>query len=408
MTTFHFEGLPWPLRIMQTPLRETARRFFALWPHLCSGTEEGPPVAVAPGGYRWSLGDRCVCEPTEAAFLCSLSIEMVLACCAARPDLLRLHAAAVAGHGRGLLLCGGHQAGKSVLTARLTADGWAGYGDDMVAVTRGGNLFSFGIAPRLRLPLPPSAVLRSFVLARRGCGDASAVYLDAARSGTAAWGKEHPLHAVVVLRRVSSGPARLRTLEASEGTTALLRRSLFDAGQADATLQAACDLTERVPCVQLSYADADRAAQRLTLWARQGLPLTLPTACTPRAGEAGARPEPGREQADSAEPSRRFLRQAAGIAFRRVGLEGYLTDARGTALYRLTPLGCALWRMLEQPLSEAQAAALLDEAYPHVGRRRIARDVRGLFDALRARGLTVPADDEGEARASGRDMTAAE
>ena len=77
-------------------------------------------------------------------------------------------------------------------------------------------------------------------------------------------------------------------------------------------------------------------------------------------------------------------------------------------LYRLTPLGCALWRMLEQPLSEAQAAALLDEAYPHVGRRRIARDVRGLFDALRARGLTVPADDEGEARASGRDMTAAE
>ena len=141
MTTFHFEGLPWPLRIMQTPLRETARRFFALWPHQCSGTEEGPPVAVAPGGYRWSLGDRCVCEPTEAAFLCSLSIEMVLACCAARPDLLRLHAAAVAGHGHGLLLCGGHQAGKSVLTARLTADGWTGYGDDMVAVTRGGNLF---------------------------------------------------------------------------------------------------------------------------------------------------------------------------------------------------------------------------------------------------------------------------
>ena len=48
-------------------------------------------------------------------------------------------------------------------------------------------------------------------------------------------------------------------------------------------------------------------------------------------------------------------------------------------------------QMLEQPLSEAQAVSLLVEAFPYAGRKRIAHDVRELFEALRRRGLTEPA-----------------
>ncbi len=386
MTTFHFEGLPWPLRMTQTPLREAARRFFALWPHCCSEAEAAAVESAPGGGYVWRLGERMVREATEAAFLCSFSIEMVMACCERRSDLWRLHAAAVAGYGCGLLLCGAHRAGKSVLTTRLMADGWTGFGDDMVALTREGQLFSFGIAPRLRLPLPASSVLRAYVAARRGCGDRSAVYLDAAQSGTAPWGTRHAAHAVVILRRVPSGPVRLQALEPTDGITALLQRSLFDEGQAGATLHAACALLERLPCVQLSYADADRAAQCLTAWARQGLaaPAAVP------APRAAARPSVGREDAFG-QSSVRCWRRCEGPVFRQVDFAGYLTDARGNALYRLTPLGCALWQMLEQPLSEAQAVSLLVEAFPYAGRKRIAHDVRELFEALRRRGLTEPA-----------------
>lgn len=385
MTTFYFEGLPWPLRIAQTPLREAARRFFALWPHRCCEAEAGACVERTPGGgYVWRQGERAVREASEAAFLCSLSIEMVMACCEQHPDLWRLHAAAVAGHGCGLLLCGTHQAGKSVLTTRLLAGGWTGFGDDMVALTREGQLFSFGIAPRLRLPLPASAVLRAYVAARRGCGDRSAVYLDAAQSGTAPWGAKHAAHAVVVLRRVPSGPVRLRALGAADGVTALLQRSLFDAGQAGTTLHAACALLERLPCVQLSYADADRAAQCLTAWARQG--LSAPAGEVASAAQVGERAASGAEDLAGL-PSALCWRRRKGPVFRQVGLAGYLTDARGNALYRLTPLGCALWRMLEQPLSEAQAVALLAEAFPQAGRKRIAHDVQALFAALRRRGL---------------------
>ena len=399
MTIFHFEGVPWPLRIAQTPLREAARRFFALWPHRCCEAEGGTCVERTPGGgYIWRQGERTVREATEAAFLCSLSIEMVMACCGQLPDLWRLHAAAVAGHGCGLLLCGTHQAGKSVLTTRLMAGGWTGFGDDMVALTREGQLFSFGIAPRLRLPLPASSVLRAYVAARRGCGDRSAVYLDAAHSGTAPWGTKHAAHAVVVLRRVASGPVRLRALGPADGVTALLQRSLFDAGQAGTTLHAACALLERLPCVQLSYADADRAAQSLTAWVRQGLPAPAAAASAPHVAE---RAVSGPEDV-AGQPSALCWRRRTGHVFRQVGLAGYLSDARGNALYRLTPLGCALWRMLEQPLSEAQAVALLVEAFPQAGRKRIAHDVRALFEALRRRGLIERFNfEKGETRGGG-------
>lgn len=394
MTTFHFEGLPWSLRIESTPLREAARRFFALWPHRLSDEKADGRVESLPGGgYCWRCGDRVVRESSAAAFLCSLSIEMAQACCAARPGLLRLHSAAVAGRGRGLLLCGRHHAGKSVLTARLIADGWTGFGDDMAALTPESRLLSLGIAPRLRLPLPPSRALRSFAALRRGCRDDEAMYLDAARSGTAAWGEEHDLHAVVVLRRRASGTARLRALSASDGVAALLARTLFEGGEAGAMLEIACGLMRRLPCVVLEYADADAAARRLDVWARQGLPRPPELAAAERAALLPGRPAPDGE---AAEPSSRLWRRAGDAVFRQVGLEGYLADARGAALYRLNPLGCAVWRMLDSPLSEARTVNLLREAFPGTDRNRIARDVRRLFEALRTRRLVLPVC--GEAR----------
>lgn len=336
--------------------------------------------SLAGGGYAWRQGAHVVREASEAAFLCSLSIEMVLAMCAGRRGLLRLHAAAAVGHGCGLVFCGTHHAGKSVLITRLAAGGWQGFGDDMVALTPEGELFSFGIAPRLRLPLPPSDAVRAFVSRRRGCGDPEALYLDATLSGTAPWGTRHAAHAVVVLRRTRTGAARLRALGAAEGVRALLSRALFESGQGGETLHAACDLLERLPCVELSYSSVDAAAQRLAVWVRQGLPEVSAAVTVPGRAMAVAADE-GRV------PPEVCWCRMDGIAFRQAGQEGFLSDVRGASLYRLTPLGCAIWHMLAEPLSEAQAVALLAEAFPDAERPQIAADVARLFTALQRRGL---------------------
>ena len=55
-----------------------------------------------------------------------------------------------------MLMFGANRAGKSVLTARLMAAGHIGCGDDMIGMTEEGEIVSFGIPPRLRLPLPRS------------------------------------------------------------------------------------------------------------------------------------------------------------------------------------------------------------------------------------------------------------
>jgi hypothetical protein len=80
-------------------------------------------------------------------------------------------------------------------------------------------------------------------------------------------------------------------------------------------------------------------------------------------------------------------RQAAGVHLRDVDGDLFLVRPRQDGVFHLDPIAAALWRMLSRPTTMAVATGMLCEAFPGVGRARIARDVKKTFDALRRGGL---------------------
>lgn len=80
-------------------------------------------------------------------------------------------------------------------------------------------------------------------------------------------------------------------------------------------------------------------------------------------------------------------RRAEGVAFRETEGEVFLVGADGQSLFHLNLVGSALWRLLEEPISAAEAAEILAEAFGDVDATRIKADTDALFKELQKRGL---------------------
>jgi hypothetical protein len=74
--------------------------------------------------------------------------------------------------------------------------------------------------------------------------------------------------------------------------------------------------------------------------------------------------------------------------------ESFLVLGDQDAILYLNPIAGAIWRMLAEPLSKAQAVTLIRAAFPDLDRRRVRRDIRILFEALSARNLIISAPNE--------------
>ena len=86
-------------------------------------------------------------------------------------------------------------------------------------------------------------------------------------------------------------------------------------------------------------------------------------------------------------------RRSDGISERRVDDVAFLVNPENEALYHLNPLGTALWRLLETPISGADAVDIIDQAFPDVGKDGISKDISALLMDLADHGLIHPADD---------------
>ena len=85
-------------------------------------------------------------------------------------------------------------------------------------------------------------------------------------------------------------------------------------------------------------------------------------------------------------------RHAPGVLSREVGDSTFLSlDADG-ALFRLNPMGAAVWRTIATPQSLDDIVALFVEAFPDRPRAALEADVMGLIEDLRRRDLIVTAD----------------
>jgi hypothetical protein len=322
-------------------------------------------------------------DPFRAA--ANLAADLAEAWLAENPDRLTLHCAAAALGGRIVVFPGRARAGKSTLAARLAAAGWDLFADDMLilggADERTGC--SFGIAPRLRRPLPPGIgdVFQGFLAAHAGPGDENYLYLDLADAIRPRFGKTAPIGAIVLLERGAPG-ARLVAASGGEGVEALLLQNLSPRIGASDAIGRIAALIDAVPCHILHYSDLDAAADRLAQAVRSGMMWTAPDRPAPPAPS-------GRRPAWSGPNEPRFG-PAPGVAVHEAGGVRYLVCARSDGVYRLDGLAFGLWNLMSDPVGTGEAAAIVQGAFPDRDPDEIERDVRLFFEALAERGLIRP------------------
>jgi hypothetical protein len=291
-----------------------------------------------------------------------------------------------------------YHAGKSTLAVRLAAAGAPVYTDDVLAVTSSGDQgVAFGVAPRLRLPLPHDAgrQFRRFVARHRGPSNKRYLYLNLPPGTQAPHGRQAPIGGFVLLDRQPSGRAEL--VPASKGQ--VLRRVIVQhfarSFAATVMVDRLRGLLERVPCFSLRYSHLDDAVavlqERFAKWPpvtpEQKVPAHVRWAA-PRQSMRADGPEGWTD--DTASVPR--FRQHAAVALHAFDGEIFLVDPRDQSIYHLNLVGAGLWRLLREASTATEAIDVLQAAFPSVDPQRIEHDVTALLGDLLANDLIAAHD----------------
>ena len=304
-----------------------------------------------------------------------------------RPGCLALHCGAVR-FGAGLVaLTGPARAGKSTLTARLTAEpDVTVFCDDVLPVLDDGLAYGLGIAPRLRLPLPASVApgFRAHVATHLGPRDARYGYVCG--PNIAPHGSRAPLLALVVLDRRDDLPAGLHGMPYDQAITHLLTQNMTDlmtAGEAVARLSA---LAGQLTCLRLVYRDLEDAVALL----RAAFAGPQPIAPDIRLGPP-LPPMPG-DPTDSQpiDPDLVWQRDD-GATIQHQGDAAFLWRPGLRRLWHLNRIALAVWTMLEIPGSARDLASVLTDHLAGAEADRVLDDIRQLIAAMAAEGLVQPA-----------------
>ncbi len=397
-----FHGIVAPLRLngaeMVLPVLE---KVAVGWPHRqgAADPETTPFFSISSDPD----GDRLVCEShiegkgprrfDAVNAVCDAMVGLALALPAEHPDVICLHAAAVAMAGRLVVFPNVQRAGKSTLSVALARAGHALFSDDVVPLSFTTNDrargHAMGIAPRLRLPLPEALGpdFREWVEGVDGPRNRQYLYLslpDLPPRGTVL-----PLGAFVILdRQETPVVARLEPVGPEVAMDALLFQNFTrDRHSGDILRVMAAVLSDR-PAYRLSYHDLESAVacleRQFHRWPDPG-----PGAAT--------EPEQSFRLADFATQSPRMgktggpLRQRPGTTEVWLGDRLYLADAMGRAIHRIDPVGAAVWLVLAEPTTPDEIAALLAEAFPETSRAQISDDLQRLIIQFDANGLIEPA-----------------
>lgn len=395
-TYLHFDETDGAVAFFGPPTCEAFRAVVHRWP--CRPASDGMPVfalCAAEGAGTWRVTGswpepwRRDHDPVNA--ICDLVVELNWSRLRARADLMCLHAGAVAMGGGLVVFPAGRRAGKSTLSAELARRGHTIFSDDILAVTADeegvAQGLGTGIAPRLRLPLPPEApaVFADWVAADAGPSNRQYSYLTDAP--VAAQGQAAALGAIVVLDRdAGAGAPRVSPMAADAVMPLLIHQNFgrfVHSGRALATFAA---LVRDLPCLKLSYASFDAAADCLETLAAEGRFGGQAISAPGHAGAADfdrapvAAPVPGRA-----------YRQGAGFTEVSIGGEAYVADAAGRGIFRLNPGMIPIWRLLAEPVDTADVVDVLAEIFPEVARDTLDADVAQAFEALAAADLIEPA-----------------
>lgn len=85
----------------------------------------------------------------------------------------------------------------------------------------------------------------------------------------------------------------------------------------------------------------------------------------------------------------RLTRNPAVVA-RELDDAVFLVSPQDDAVFHLNATGAAVWRLLAEPLSVAEAVEVITSGFPDIPADRVRTDVEQLFEELRAGGFVVP------------------
>ena len=400
-----FKGLPEASLQAGSPfLRELLERHFQGWPFSVADEAENDPLfRVEEKGRRYRLcspeGRECFVSPAE--MLCDLGISLAEAFVSRTSGLQCLHCSAVsfpvAGEEKLAVFPNVNRAGKSLLAACLMLEGGRLFADDLLGVTREGEGVSFGLPPRLRLPLPASASRLAGMLEELpGLGDSRYHFLYAWDS-VAPFGCKLPVGAVVLpCRRTGGKGVRLSRLSVAGGLQCMAYQFQMREGEAGDVFDLARRLCESLPLWMLEYESPEEAsaflmqeAGRLFSEAREGDDAQEVGFLT---GEdlLSCSMHGRRRRAFPSDRNLRWLR-APGMHIHEAGSFAYLIPKEQDAVFGVDGIGLALLALLSGPLSISEAARLLAEVYPQTGQARLESDMSLFFRNLYEQGLLVPA-----------------
>ena len=394
------EGLAEVVRGWVPQVRTTARpRGQAL---ACVFAEEPVEGGLAGGDGALAVHSLYTDAPfrglSPASAICALVADLGQGYFDDRPGTIALHCGAFRIGERLVAVSGPARAGKSTLVARMTAEaGVEVWCDDILPVLPDGMAVGLGVAPRLRLPLPPgaSAAFRDHVARMMGPQDSRYGFVCA--PSVAPHGTGAPLTALVRLDRRARGPARLYRLDPEAALTEILTRNMAEHETPDAAWERGVALVRGLEAVTLVYADVEEAVAllRRAFGTAEGLGECLST---------GAIPPPEDEIAPGARPPRVagagpfeadvVVHRAPDVVVRRMGGSAFLWCPEGTAIWHLNAVAAAVWALIEIPGSARDVAETLAEVFPQVPFAALLADVAGLIEGLVNAGFAIAAPAE--------------
>ena len=401
-----FEGLPEATLLAgSSRVHQLIKRHFQRWPFAVRTGGEGRPyfhVREKRRGFEIRSEDGTSSFDTSAEMLCDLGIDLAEAVVRHHSAMQCLHCSAVAlrseGRERLVVFPNINRAGKSLLAASFLRHKARLFADDLLAVTEEGEGMAFGLPPRLRLPLPPTASLLSAELeVVSGHGDGRYHFLYAGEA-VAAFGEKHPIGAIVLPRRLSEGQKHgpeLRRLSPVSALQCMAYQFQIREGQAVAIFELARHLCERIPLWVLDYDSPEEAAELMVREATRVF-------SAPAADEVGEMlPKgyltesdrlsmPARGRAFPSERNLRWLR-APGTHIHESGTFAYLIPKGQNSIFGVDGIGLAVFALLADPLSIAEAAGLLAEVFPQTGIERLESDLLAFFRLLLEQGLIIQA-----------------
>lgn len=220
------------------------------------------PVAQLEAGYedeKYFVRDAHFWVKSESLqdIMEYLTYEVVLRHVKTRPDLLWLHAGAVACGGRAVLIAGFSGRGKSTLAACLCARGWHFLSDDTIPLApRSGMVFPFPQTPMFRqnqgAELPPER-LRELKKTEWDLPPERVVR------------KALPVAALILPHYNPRQPAGLTPCSPAAAALELLQNCLNFTVHRETAFHQLCELVKPLPTFRLSFSRGDEAAQLFAL-----------------------------------------------------------------------------------------------------------------------------------------------